>query len=109
MFNMSSVFCDNQGQSLAKLSNNPVDSVLADFVPACSQNFFKMFNISNSLPANNLLKHSSDQIVYGIQIRTVRWPIFWFIKVWNVSSEKKQLFFVNDEKVLHPANVCLDN
>src|SRR6218665_1055288 len=72
--------------------NNPVDSVLADFVPACGQNFFQMFNISNSLPADNLLKHSSDQIVYGIQIRTVRWPIFWFIKVWNVSSEKSNCF-----------------
>src|SRR6218665_35008 len=92
MFNMSSVCCDNQGYSLAKLSNNPVDSVLADFVPVCGQNFFQMFNSSNSLPADNLLKQSSDQIVYGIQIRTVRWPIFWFIKVWNVSSEKSNCF-----------------
>src|SRR6218665_3287460 len=72
MFNMSSGCCDNQGKSLAKLSNNPVGSVLADFVPACGQNFFQMFNILNSLPADNLLKRSSDQIVYGIQIRTVK-------------------------------------
>src|SRR6218665_2289604 len=53
---------------------------------------FQMFNISNSLPADNLLKHFSVQIVYGIQIRNVRWPIFWFIKVWNVSSEKSNCF-----------------
>src|SRR6218665_1286702 len=38
------------------------------------------------------LKHSSDQIVYGIEIRTVRWPLFWFIKVWNVISEKSNWF-----------------
>src|SRR6218665_87472 len=92
MFNMSSVCCDNQGKSLAKLSNSPVDSVLADFVPACGQNFFQMFNISNSLPVEKLLKHSPDRIVYGIQIRTVRWPIFWFNKGWNVSSEKSNSF-----------------
>src|SRR6218665_3677339 len=95
MLNMSSVCCDKpitKDNRLRKLSNNPVDSVLADFVPACGQNFFQMFNISNSLPADNLLKQSSDQIVYGVQIRTVRWPIFWFIKVWNVSSEKSNCF-----------------
>src|SRR6218665_1074440 len=69
-----------------RLRNCPI--VLADFFPACGQNFFQMVNISNSLPVDKLLKHSPDQIVYGIQIRTVRWTIFWFNKVWNVSNEK---------------------
>src|SRR6218665_1657284 len=58
--------------------------------------------------ADKLFKHSPDRIVYGIQIRTVRWPILWFIKVWNVSSEKSNIpvsyvyFFVRGGQSLYP-------
>ena len=38
-----------------------------------------------ALPMSNSLRH-------GIQIRTVRWTIFWFNKVWNLSSEKSNCF-----------------
>ena len=51
-----------------------------------------IFRILSLQSPDKLLKHSSDRIVYGIQIRTVRWPIFWFIKVWNMSSEKSNCF-----------------
>ena len=48
MLNVSSTGCNNEWQSFAKLSYSTIDNVSTNLLPAGSQNFFQVLNVSNA-------------------------------------------------------------
>ena len=64
VLSVSSMGCNNERQSFAKLSCSAIDDVLSNLLPAGLQDFFQVLNIWNAVTTiNKLLEFSTDRIV----------------------------------------------
>ena len=67
VLNVSSIDCNNERQSLAKVSYIAIDNVLTNLLPAGLQDFFRVLNVSNAMTTvNKLLERSLDQTVHRV-------------------------------------------
>ena len=67
VLNVSSIGCNNERQSFAKLSYSAIDNVLTNLLPAGLYDFFQLLNISNAMTAvNKLLDCNPNRIVYWV-------------------------------------------
>jgi len=67
VLNVSSIGCNNERQSFAKLSYSAIDNVLTNLFPAGLHDFFQLLNISNAMTTvNKLLDCNPNRIVYWV-------------------------------------------
>jgi len=67
LLNVPSSGCNNERQSLLKLSYSAIDDVLTNLLPAGLQDFFQVLNVlSVTTAANKLFECSPDRIVHWV-------------------------------------------
>jgi len=102
VLNVSSIDCNNERQSLAKLSYSAIYNVLTNLLPAGLQDFFQVLNVSNAMTTVNKLLECSLRSTSPLDLSLGYLAAnFLVLQILAHKYAKTQLFVVNDELVHH--------
>jgi len=92
--------CNNERQSLAKVSYSATDNVLTNLLPAGLQDFFQVLNVSNAMMTVNKLLGVLPRLTSPLDLSLA--TNFLVLQILAYEDAKTQLFVVNNELAHHP-------